>query len=841
MRDAAGVECGSQPKMPRDSGNVDEKVEHVLTGGGPTGALLRAFDWSASPLGPPSGWPQPLKTLMSVVLGSNQPMFVVWGPEGTLLYNEAYGEILASKHPSAIGQPFLEVWSEIEADLIPIVTQAYRGEPVHMNDIELHMERRGYSEEAHFAFSYTPVREENGAIGGFFCACTETTAQVLAERKAAADTARQRRLFQQAPGFITILRQPSHIFEFVNQAYVSLFGDRDYIGRTVRDVFPELEGQGFFEQLDRVYSTGERYSAYHVPARFRLTPDGPEFERYLDFIYEPVVDEAGQVTGIFCEGYDVTESHAAQAALRESEARLRDLNATLEQRVVDALAERRILAQIVETTDVFIQVVDPEFRFLAINRASADEYERIYGVRPKAGDSMLDLLAHLPEHQAQVKRIWSRALAGEAFTQIEEYGDPDRRRRFYEMNFNILEDGRGHRIGAYQLVHDVTDRLRRESELAQAQEALRQSQKMDAMGQLTGGVAHDFNNLLMPIIGSLDMLQRKGVGDARSQRMIDGALQSAERAKTLVQRLLAFARRQPLQPQAVDVGALVHGMADLLESTVGPRIEINLDVPSDLPAAIADANQLEMALLNLAVNARDAMPDGGILTVALAADQLQHSHGIDLRPGAYLRLCVSDTGIGMDEEIRAHATEPFFSTKGIGRGTGLGLSMVHGLAAQLGGALTIESEPGEGTTIKIWLPVAETRSLAAARVTDPEAGPGSGTVLLVDDEMLVRASTAEMLSDLGYRVIEVESARDALRRLDEEVSVDILVTDHLMPGMTGTELAAAVRQRRPGLPVLLISGYAEADGIGPDLARLTKPFRQAELGSAITKLLPGGS
>ncbi|MBB5712295.1 CheY-like chemotaxis protein [Sphingomonas xinjiangensis] len=259
-------------------------------------------------------------------------------------------------------------------------------------------------------------------------------------------------------------------------------------------------------------------------------------------------------------------------------------------------------------------------------------------------------------------------------------------------------------------------------------------------------------------------------------------------------------------------------------------------MPTDLPAAVADANQLEMALLNLTVNARDAMPDGGNLTIALAADNLEHDHG-GLRRGRYLRLCVHDTGIGMDAATRAHATEPFFSTKGIGRGTGLGLSMVHGLAAQLGGALTIESEPGEGTTIKIWLPVAEAGSRNPAQATDPEVGPGSGTVLLVDDEALVRASTAEMLTELGYFVIEVESAREALRRLDEEVSVDILVTDHLMPGMTGTALIATVRKRRPNLPALLVSGYADVDGTGPELERLTKPFRQAELSAAVAKLL----
>jgi signal transduction histidine kinase/CheY-like chemotaxis protein len=805
-------------------------------GGGHSGELLRRIDWSASPVGPPSGWAQPLKTLLNVVMGSNQPMFVAWGEAGTLFYNDAYSEILAAKHPAAFGQPFLQVWAEIAADLVPIVRKAYAGEPVHMNDIELHLERRGFREEAHFAFSYTPIRDDTGTIGGFFCACMETTGQVLADRRALQQHERYRRLFKQAPGFITILQQPNHVFEFVNDAYVKLFGDRNYVGKTVREVFPELEGQGFFEWLDEVYATGERHFAHGVPARLRLGPDGPEVERILDFIYEPVVDELGRVTGIFCEGHDTTDTYLAQAALRENEARLKELNATLEQRVSQAVAERQVLADVVESTDAFVQVVGLDYRWMAINKAAADEFEALFGLRPKPGDTMLELLADQPAHLEAVRQVWDRALAGEAFTAIDEFGDQNRARRFYEMKFNILRDPDGRRIGAYQFVYDVTERLRRESELALAQDALRQSQKMDAMGQLTGGVAHDFNNLLMPIIGSLDMLQRKDVGDVRAQRMIDGALQAADRAKTLVQRLLAFARRQPLQAHPVDLVALINGMQDLLASTVGPRIRIVLDLQPDLPAALGDTNQLEMALLNLAVNSRDAMPDGGALTIVAALENVQSEHGSALRPGAYLRLCVNDTGVGMDEATRRQATDPFFSTKGVGKGTGLGLSMVHGLAAQLGGALALESEPGCGATIKIWLPVADGNAAASVRRTDPVLGPHSGTVLLVDDEDLVRASTADMLSDLGYRVVEAQSAEDALRTIDDELQVSLLVTDHLMPGMTGEDLARAMGRKRPDLPVLLISGYAEAEGVGREFARLTKPFRQAELAATLMEL-----
>ncbi|MFC7380484.1 PAS domain-containing protein [Brevundimonas sp. GCM10030266] len=812
-------------------------MEQSFRHGGEAGALMDRFDWSTSSVGVPDAWPQQLQTLVSIVLGSIQPMFVVWGPDGALIYNDAYSEILAAKHPAAMGRPFLEVWSEIKSDLIPIVQRAYAGQPVHMADIELHMLRRGYLEEAHFAFSYTPIRDTEGLVAGFFCACTETTAQVLSDRKEAELIARQRRLFQQAPGFITILREPDHVFEFVNDAYVKLFGDRSYIGKTVREAFPDLIGQDFFDWLDRVYATGERYIASGVSARFRLHPDHPETERTLDFIYEPVLDEAGRVTGIFCEGHDVTEIRTAQLALEENDRRLRELNVTLESRVAEALAERRVLAEVFDTTDAFIQVADLDYRWLAINQASAAEFERIFGVRPSAGMSMLEILADRPDEQAAVKAVWARALAGEGFTLIDEFGDHERDRRYYEMKFNVLRDAEGQTIGAYQFVYDVTERLTRESELLHAREALRQSQKMDAMGQLTGGVAHDFNNLLTPIIGSLDMIQRRGLGDARAHRMIDGALQSAERAKTLVQRLLAFARRQPLQPQPVDVSTLVRGIEELLATTLGPRVRTVLDVPADLPPAVADHNQLEMALLNLAVNARDAMPDGGTLTIALSGDAVPSGNPDGLKPGTYLRLCVTDTGTGMDEETLMQATEPFFSTKGVGRGTGLGLSMVHGLAAQLGGALRIQSTVGTGTTIKVWLPVSAGEAGVPKDSLPPSTARGSGLVLLVDDEALVRATTADMLTDLNYQVIEAASAHEALRLLEQQPGIDAIVSDHLMPVMTGTELAHEARQRRPDLAVLLISGYADAEGVDPNLARLTKPFRQSELAAKLSELV----
>lgn len=392
----------------------------------------------------------------------------------------------------------------------------------------------------------------------------------------------------------------------------------------------------------------------------------------------------------------------------------------------------------------------------------------------------------------------------------------------------------------YASGRDVTAEKAAAAELEAAQEALRQSQKMEAMGQLTGGVAHDFNNLLTPIVGSLDMLQRKGVGGEREQRLITGAMQSAERAKTLVQRLLAFARRQPLQPVPVDVGKLVTGMAELVASTTGPQIRVVVEAPNTLPSALADPNQLEMALLNLSVNARDAMPDGGALRISAGAEVLRADHPSGLKPGAYVRLSVADTGSGMDEATLKRAVEPFFSTKGVGKGTGLGLSMVHGLASQLGGALTISSRPGLGTNVELWLPCStEAPQQLDAAATAAPVSALRGTALLVDDEEIVRMSTAEMLVELGYSVVQAASAEDAVRLLGQGATFDLLVTDHLMPGMSGTDLARAARETQPGMPVLVISGYAEIEGVVVDITRLTKPFRRDELAESIAQLMKG--
>jgi signal transduction histidine kinase/ActR/RegA family two-component response regulator len=387
-----------------------------------------------------------------------------------------------------------------------------------------------------------------------------------------------------------------------------------------------------------------------------------------------------------------------------------------------------------------------------------------------------------------------------------------------------------------ELEQRIDERTReRETALAQLFEA----QKMDTIGRLTGGVAHDFNNLLMAVLGSLALLEKRlGAEDQHSRRLLHNAVQGAQRGAALTQRLLAFSRRQELKPESVDVAHLVSGMEELLKRALGHGIDLSLNFPSGLPPLLADANQLELALLNLALNARDAMPKGGRLMIAAAAESISQSGpGSRLTPGDYLRISIVDTGVGMDNVTLTKATEPFFTTKGPGKGTGLGLSMVQGLAAQSGGMLDIHSEPDAGTTIDLWLPRATTSAVSVPRAAQAHLLPHTEPckVLIVDDDLLVMTGTAAMIDDLGHTSIEAHSAAEALAKLDSGIEVDVVITDHAMPSMTGLQLAECIRDRFPGLPIILATGYAElpADPANLGLQKLTKPCTQQEIAAAI--------
>jgi PAS domain S-box-containing protein len=401
-----------------------------------------------------------------------------------------------------------------------------------------------------------------------------------------------------------------------------------------------------------------------------------------------------------------------------------------------------------------------------------------------------------------------------------------------ETTIVAVRNENGEAVGFAKIVRDVSERRRAQEALERTRDALVMSQKMETIGQLTGGVAHDFNNLLAAVLGSLELVRKRlQTDDPKIHRLLDNAVQGALRGASLTQRMLAFARKQDLRPVVVDVPELVRGMTALLKFETGVRIETHF--PMDLPKVKVDANQLELALLNLTVNARDAMPEGGTITIAARGEP--SAEGLEMK--RYVALSVTDTGCGMNEETLMHAQEPFFTTKGVGKGTGLGLSMVHGLAEQSGGRLVLKSRFGEGTTAEIWLPVSEEAAAPAPSAEAPASIPQSSRrfyVLVVDDDLLVLENTAAMLEDIGHTVVEARSGEEALALLRRTRTIDLVVTDYAMPGMTGLQLADAVTAERPGTIVLLSTGYAELPvGARSGLPRISKPFDQAALASAI--------
>jgi signal transduction histidine kinase len=393
---------------------------------------------------------------------------------------------------------------------------------------------------------------------------------------------------------------------------------------------------------------------------------------------------------------------------------------------------------------------------------------------------------------------------------------------------------------ALQLLNETLEQ-RVEAEVdgrMQAEKAFRQAQKMEVVGQLTGGVAHDFNNLLAAVLGNLELLRKRLKGDAGALPLVDRAIEGAERGKGLTQRLLAFARQQDLRPVTVDAPRLLCDTTEILARSIGPSVEIRTDIAPDLRPVRVDPNQLELALLNLGLNARDAMPDGGTILLSARNEAIESGTGDALAPGDYVCLTVADTGVGMDQATLGRATDPFFTTKGVGKGTGLGLSMVDGMAAQSGGSLRLSSWPGRGTTAELRLPCAEGSPASRAAAADPAQAPVRYTILLVDDDALVCSSTASTLADLGHQVLAAPSGKRALEILRSGTRVDLVLTDQAMPGMTGLQLAAQIRDSWPDLPVMLTTGYAELPDLhGLNLPRLVKPYAQEEMAAAIASLM----
>ncbi len=546
---------------------------------------------------------------------------------------------------------------------------------------------------------------------------------------------------------------------------------------------------------------------------WRVRKDGTRFWAHV--VIDAIRSPDGDLLGFAKITRDLTERREAQEALRRSEERFRLL--------------------VEGVSDYAIYMIDPVGTITSWNRGA----ERFKGY--SAAEIMGQNFARFYPEADRLAGHPSRALSiasSEGRYEAEGWRVRKDGSQFWaHVVIDAIHSPEGELIGFAKITRDLTERREAQKALEEAQEAIFQTQKMEAIGKLTGGIAHDFNNLLAVIVGSLDLAQQRLASGADVSRYLDNAMTAAERGATLTQRMLAFARKQELKLQSVDCPALVQAMAELLRTTLGAAISVETHFPRQLNAVLADPAQLELALLNLAVNARDAMPEGGRLTIRAVEQALSVGERPDLEGGNYVCLTVADDGEGMDKDTLERAREPFFTTKGVGKGTGLGLSMVHGFAQQCGGSLTITSEPAQGTRVSLWLPLApgETAApLEAVTGAPPETLLAPMVILAVDDDDLVLTNTAGMLEHMGHTVFRAASGADALRIL-EEGDVDLVITDHAMPKMTGAQLADAVEALRPGMPVIIVTGFAELPPHVTSRPRLDKPFRQMELAHAIAR------
>lgn len=704
--------------------------------GAEIGALLQTAVMNQSPLGHPSQWSDCLKNLIATALPVHAQIVVFWGPQFIALYNDAYAPSIGDKHPGALGRPAIENWGELWDDLEPLL-QGVRdtGKTFSAKDRPFYIKRFGAGETVYFNVSYSAVREADGSIGGVLCIVTETTERVQFERR---------------------------------QAFLI------ELGRTL----PSTSDPCAIER--------------HVLSRLR----GELAVQHIALI-----------------GIDDNGSHlkTPPADPNDSSSQIRHLPEWTDSMSADLRADRAVLHEIAASpiipanTRMARYTVSEPPCTIYVPVVLHGKLEAVLTIQPSITSTFGDHERDLAQEAAKQAWLWINQARAE--------------RTLRDLNESLEQ-----RV--------VTMLAQREKALAQ----LHESRKMEMVGQLSGGVAHDFNNLLTPIMASLELVRRR-VEDPRSTKLLDSAMLAADRARTLVGRLLTFARRQTLVPEAIRLECLVAELKDLIERSLGPMIVVEVDIPDSLPAVFVDPHQLELAILNLTVNARDALEEGGRVKISARADSLK------TRTGNHVRLTVSDNGCGMSEDTLKHCVEPFYSTKGVGKGTGLGLSMVQGLALQSGGEFDIRSKPGQGTEVTLWLPVASSPVMQAeSRAPETPLLKGSVHVLLVDDEDLVRDSTAHLLQDLGYQVTEAPSAAVALDLFDAGLRPDVLVTDYVMADITGVQLARQIRQRINNLPILIITGYTNAKPVPTDdFEVLAKPFRRQDIASRLANLVQGSA
>jgi PAS domain S-box-containing protein len=800
-------------------------------GGGEMGALLRTRPWESCCPGPTEQWSESLRTVVSLMLDAPVPMFLLWGEQRICLYNDGYIPLLGKRHPDALGAPFQQVWPEIWDEISPLIDRAYAGTPTLLEDLPLLVERNGFREQAYFSFSCSPLRGPHGVVEGMFCICNETTAQRRAAEALRHNEGRWRGLFENMQeGFFVAdaMRDGAgRIVDFrmveVNPAFEAQRGFQSGAapGRSIREMLPNVPPT-LLQTYAEVIESGQ-------PRQFEFDLSAVN-GRWYEVRARPA-EFAGRLAVMFL---DITARKKVEMALRRSEAQFR--------RLAQAMPNQAWTARPDGALDWFNDRVY-DYAGLTVGDLEGDRWASI---------------VH-PDDRAAAETSWARAVASETPYQAEfrlRRADGAYRWHIARALPILAEDGSIDRwIGTNT---DIETQKRaaellelriaqRSRELEKANEELRQSQKMEAVGQLTGGIAHDFNNLLTGVIIGLEMMQTRlaqGRHD-EADRCAGMAMQSAQRAAALTHRLLAFSRRQPLEPRAVCANELIRSMKELIGRTIGPAIQLDMRECPGLWPTRCDLNQLENTLLNLVINARDAMPDGGLLTISACNREVgtQTLAQREAGPGDYVCLTVSDDGVGMDPETAARVFEPFYTTKPIGQGTGLGLSMVYGFARQSGGFVQLDSKLGVGTDVSVYLPRFHgTVDVPSAGETPaPLSKTVPRTVLVVDDEPQVRELIAAQLRDMGHHCLQAADGPGGLEVICSPAhAVDLLITDVGLPGLSGHLLAARARELQPGLKVLFITGYASDAIFDVDAASgvelLNKPFTMAELAARVRRL-----
>ena len=812
-----------------------------LSGGGKMGACMRAHDWRSSALGEPAQWPDALKSVVSLMLGSRFPMFLLWGERHLCLYNDGYVALLGKRHPDALGQPFQSTWPEIWPSIHPLIMRAYAGESLYFDSLPLRIERNQFQEDANFTFSYSPLRDVDGTIKGAFCSCMETTEQLRAEAALRSSEARWRGLFNNMQeGFFVgqALRDATGRmvdFRFIemNPSFEQQSGivASDAMGRPVREVLPGIQDE-LLQSYAEVVDTGEsKHFEVHIPVAGN---------RWFEVRARKAATD--QFAVLFL---DITARRGTEAALRKSEATFRGLAQAMPNQVWTASADG-LLDWVNERT-------------LEYSGVSADQL---------LGDGWRHMVH--PDDLPAAGQEWTQAIQAGTTYQTEfrlRHADGSyhwhlaRATPIHNENGSIdhwigtntdIENQKRNEQELSRLNEDLESRVAARSvELELANEALRQAQKMEAVGQLTSGIAHDFNNLLTGVIGGVDMLRTRLAQGRHDDinRYIDAVASSARRAATLTHRLLAFSRRQPLKPEVVDVNARVQSLRELFDRTLGPSVKLDIVTAAELWPTCCDTSQLESTLLNLVINARDAMRGGGVLgiqTANYAITPQQAASEPGLMPGDYVKVCVADNGEGMPSEVASKAFEPFFTTKALGEGTGLGLSMSYGFAKQSHGHLRIESELGKGTRVMLYLPrYTGNRSAhidGASRDQRTPLPTKTHTVLVVEDEPVIRELIVEVLQSQGCHCLQAADGNAAWALVQAHADIDLLITDVGLPGLNGRVLAERARQKIPALRVLFVTGYAENsifDMTGADkrMELLPKPFGVDQLVRAVHGLL----